>query len=410
MRLYTGRHELTGKKVYETKTVTASNKAEAEDRLLQWAASLKASVSRNRPDMTFGEMLDEWFAMHGPSMVPKGQAETEWMIRVRLAPLRTVKLCDLGTAKLDSFYAALRREGGLCRRREGRCEKRPCEHGGGAPLSGATVQRTHVVVRAALEQGVKWNLIERNPALGATPGEIEEQETDPPEPAAVRRLFELAAERVPELVVFLILAAVTGARRGALCALTWDEVDLDRSLVTFGHVVSIGTDGPVRVRRRKTKRNRKGTGRPIPLDPAVSAVLALHRQRAEARAASAGAELPSDAFVFSSDVLGARPWRPDSTTRRIGQLRRAVGIDEGRPIHDLRHFVVSELLAAGVDMPTVQTMVGHSPGSSTTLSVYAHAKEANQRAAASILARALSIGEAAPVAAGAEGVIVPFSR
>jgi integrase len=408
LRVFVRTDKFTKKKIYETTTVSATSQAEAEEQLIQFAAKVRSPKSDRRGEHTLGELLDRWYEQVAPSMVPKGRAETLWMIKTRLAPLRAEDLSRLDVEMLDAFYAHLRARGGMCRRREEKCVKLPCEHGGGAGLAGGTIQRTHVVLRAALEQGVKWNWLSANPALKATPGDVDEEEVDPPDPAAVRRLFELAAERDPELVVFLILAAVTGARRGALCALTWNEVDLDRFFVTFGHVVSLGPDGPERVKRRKTKRNKKGVGRPVPIDTAVAAVLTMHRERAERRAKAVGAVLAPDAFVFAGDVLGQRPWRPDSTTRRISHLRQLAGITEGRPIHDLRHFVVSELLAAGVDEVTVQAIVGHSPGSSTTLSVYAHAKEANQRAAASILARALSLGDEGPVAAGAEGVIVPF--
>src|SRR3712207_7139743 len=37
--------------------------------------------------------------------------------------------------------------------------------------------------------------------------------------------------------VFLVLAAVTGARRGELCALRWSDFNLDEGLVTISRVI-----------------------------------------------------------------------------------------------------------------------------------------------------------------------------
>jgi integrase len=76
-----------------------------------------------------------------------------------------------------------------------------------------------------------------------------------------------------------------------------------------------------------------------------------------------------DGFVFSHDPDGRWPWRPDSTSRAFRLLRHEVGLDHVR-LHDLRHFVATRLLAAGIDVRTVSGRLGHSL-TSTTLNVYA---------------------------------------
>ena len=64
-------------------------------------------------------------------------------------------------------------------------------------------------------------------------------------PAAVPQVLDLleAAERDnPDLAVSLILAAVTGAPRGELCALRWTDIDTDDATVTFSRVISLGPE------------------------------------------------------------------------------------------------------------------------------------------------------------------------
>lgn len=414
LRVYAGRDPLNpARKRYATKTVAAISQRDADRALAVFAAGV---ITEGAPaaDLTVGELLERWYRFAAPRMVPAGRAEARSIIDTRLKPLAEVKLSRLtgptGTATLDDLYVALRERGRLCRRRT-RCEG-PCEHGGGGPLAESTVIRTHVVLHAALEQAVKWGLASRNPAEHAWPGEADAEEVDPPAPEEVLRLFELAEAEDPELVVLLVLTATTGARRGAALAVQWDEVDLETGLVTFGHVLSIGPDGVERVRRGKGKRNRKGGKQRVPLDPSVLAILLAHRARCEARCRLAGVELRADGYVFAADGAGNVPWRPDSTTRRVRRIRDAVGLT-GKPIHDLRHFVVTYLIASGVDLVTVKELVGHAASSRTTVDVYGHALTSKTRAATGILARLLELDGASPgpAPAGPAGAdVIPLRR
>lgn len=71
--------------------------------------------------------------------------------------------------------------------------------------------------------------------------------------------------------------------------------------------------------------------------------------------------------------------------------RRELRKDELWPFrfHDLRHFSVNTLIAAGVDVRTVADRHGHAQVT-MTLNRYAYALPERDRVAASILGRALS--------------------
>ncbi len=100
----------------------------------------------------------------------------------------------------------------------------------------------------------------------------------------------------------------------------------------------------------------------------AAAALAERRGTATRVAEASQQELGRDEFVFSSDPLGRVPWRPSLATRRWARLREEVGIGRVR-VHDLRHFVATELLTAGIDVRTVSNRLGHAR-TSTTLDVY----------------------------------------
>ena len=170
---------------------------------------------------TFGDLAERWYELRSPAdWSPKTAKETRWMLDHHLAPLMKTPLTRLTPVKLDTFYSSLRARGGK----------------GGATLSAASVRRIHTVVHSALNQGIRWGLLSGNPAQRASPGQVDDRDIDPPAPEDLLRLFDAAEQESPDLVVFLVLAAVTGARRSELCALRWSDIGLGLMTIARGIV------------------------------------------------------------------------------------------------------------------------------------------------------------------------------
>jgi integrase len=417
---------LTGKKRYGSRDVHASGKRDAQEQCNRWVLELKDGLSMVAAG-SFGDLCEQWIAVKTRRWPPSTLRENSRIVRRNLKPLHAVDLAKLTTHTLDVFYGELAMRGGACMRRPCQlapcpehgprcrrktcdrpacshrgacstwrpCEDFPCAHGG--PLAASTVNRIHAVVHAALEQAVKWQWIRRNPAEHAEPGEIVENEVEPPTDVDVVQLLAEAEQIDPRLAVFLQIAIVTGARRGAICALRWTHLDLRAGTARFPRVISIGPDGSthpdgtprqsVAVDRPATRSKR--SGRKVALDPYLVAALVAHHDRQVERATAAGAVLAVDTYVFSDDVLGEHPWRPDSTSRKYRHFRWWVsGLSESR-LHDLRHFMATQLLGAGVD-PKVVAQRGGWSKVATMLDRYAHALPANDRAAADVLGEMLS--------------------
>ena len=89
--------------------------------------------------------------------------------------------------------------------------------------------------------------------------------------------------------------------------------------------------------------------------------------------------------MFSHEADGSRPIRPGGVPQRFTALARRLG-GQCR-LHGLRHFLVTQLVAAGVDVWTVSGGVGHRDGGRTTLGTYAHFQAAQDRQAAELMER-----------------------
>jgi integrase len=82
----------------------------------------------------------------------------------------------------------------------------------------------HRVLKQALGQAVRWELLIRNPAEGVDPPKVNNK---PMQTYDIPQTVELIeAVRSTPLLMPTLLAVLCGLRRGEICALRWRNVDL----------------------------------------------------------------------------------------------------------------------------------------------------------------------------------------
>ncbi len=231
-------------------------------------------------------------------------------------------------------------------------------------MAPGSVRRIHAILSAALNYAVGWGWIDRNPAEYAHPPKMRKRRPQAPEAEQVAQLINLAWKEDPEFGLFLWLAVTTGARCGELTSPRWSHCKLDRGEL-FGLENYVVRDGQRKFKNTKTEDDRR-----LYLDTLTVQMLKDYREAREAALLPVGLTLAPDAFVFSPDPACLRPWHPDHFTHTYREFADQVGI--ALPLKNLRHFNATQLLAAGVDVPTAAGRLGHSD-SGTTLRFYASA-------------------------------------
>ncbi len=235
-------------------------------------------------------------------------------------------------------------------------------------------QKVHRLLSASFNRAVRYGWLTTNPCVQATKPKPTSPEIEAPTPEQVRSLI-LEAEGVNhDLAVCLRLAAATGARRGELVALKWSDFKGER--VTIRRSLVESDD---RLIERATKTGAKGH-RTIAVD--ADTLDAIHTLRTRQAAIAAEHELPPPVYVFSFDA-GVSPWRPHYLTLAYGRLSA-----RSSRLHDLRHYHATQLLAAGVPVPTVSKRLGHT-STAVTLNTYGHWLPEQDRDAADIIGRLL---------------------
>lgn len=243
--------------------------------------------------------------------------------------------------------------------------------------NGATVHRVlrlHRALSAAWTMGQRYGWASDNPfRIAAKPPEPIPQVRPP----TIDELARLYAKCPPNLLLYMELAELIGARRGELIGLQWPDVGDMSIMVQRSYSVAAGvkvvTEG---------KSGRAGW-RPVAIDAEMAAALKAHRVAQVELALSRG--LPAPLWVWSKDA-GVTPWRPEWPTNQFAKVRKAAKVPDVVKLHGMRHSMVSVLLAAGVSTTTTAKRVGHTREATTT-DKYAHLIPAADQAAAEIMAK-----------------------
>jgi len=357
VRAYAGREG--GKVRWASKTVIGG-KREAQLALAKLVTELESGQVTTDHQLSLGELVDRWLTDIAPHRSVWTMHKYREIADRSVKPaLGSVKLAKLSPRMIDAFYGRLTARG----------------------LSPATVRRQHALIHAALERAVKWGLITGNPADRASPPALIRRDVTAPSVADVQRLIAGAeAEGDEVLATAIALGAVTGARRGELCALRWSDVDWQRGLLRISRSLSVirrnVTDGPT-----KTHQVRQ-----VAMDDATRALASTRCRQQRHFAEQVGVQLCADPYLLSRSADGSSPCLPDGLSHGYERLTKRLGI-KGH-MHELRHFSATTAIAGGADVRTVAGRLGHADAS-VTLRVYAHALEARDRELAGMLGGAV---------------------
>jgi len=216
----------------------------------------------------------------------------------------------------------------------------------------ATVNRELALLSHFFTKAIEWGHAKDHPMKGGKvkklPGEVMRERI-------LNREEEdrLLAEASPDLRPVLILALDTGMRFGEIIGLEWERVDL--------------VQGDLLISQSKSGRPRR-----IPLSARVHEALQKIRERC-------GTLRPEGPVFSRQDGKQIRSVREafDGAKKRAGLL--------GLRFHDLRHTFATRLVTGGVDIVTVQRLLGHLTLAMTQR--YTHPTSADMNRAIEVLNR-----------------------
>lgn len=300
-----------------------------------------------RKNTTLGEWLDLWLKAHSVELKPSTVHSYKQKIDAYLKPaLGSEKVQELSPMQLSHAFQQMQASGGR----------------GGRPLSARSVQYARSVLRKALNDAVVERLIPINPVTGSKSPKVDKPKHTTWTGEQQRVFLEGIAESRWRTLWMLALAS--GARRGELCALDWERVDLEEGRVSIersvaqiaGDLITTGT--------------KNHESRVVALDPQTITALRAWRKQQAAERLQWGPAYDNEADLVFTWENGQRVM-PDYITKQFG--RDQVGLElPVLNLHGTRHTHATTLLRAGVPVHIVSKRLGHKDPS-VTLNVYADA-------------------------------------
>jgi len=334
----------TGKRKRRWHSFTGT-KREAQVEAARLISEQKNGTAVEPSRLTLAAFFERWIEHMQGQVSPRSHERYAELCRKNLAPLLGgLALAKLQPAHISQAYAKALATG----RRDGT---------GG--LSARTVTHMHRVLREALQQAVRWQLLARNPADAVKPPKVERQQMSVLDTDATAELIEAARET--PLFIPILLGVRCGLRRGEVVALRWRNVDLERSQIS---VVASAEQTDRGVREKESK---SGKGRTIVLSSTEIEELRSHRVRQAQSLLALGIRLTDDHHVVARE--DGQALQPRSLTHAFVKFARRHGFQIR--LHDLRHSHATHMLASGVHPKIAQEWLGHS-SVGITLDLYSH--------------------------------------
>jgi integrase len=340
------------------KVFTASTRHEVAGDLTKALRDQQRGINIAPEKQTVGAFLTAWLENTvAPSVRPKTYRSYEQMVRNHLAKtvlqeewkgkgldsvpgLKNIPLSKLTLQGVQQFFN----------------EKL---NAGNSP---ALVRYLRVVLRIALNQAVKGDLVVRNVAALATPPKVEKREISPFTAEQAGRFLKAAMGHRLEALFTVGLAV--GLRSGECSALRWPDVDFEQGAVTVRHTLQRKKHEGLVLLPPKSEKSR----RTIELPASCVTALKAHRERQQQERQLAGSRWVETGHAFTSTI--GTPIDDRKILKEFDALVAAAKLPKQR-FHDLRHACVSLLGAQGVPLKVIAEILGHSD-IRLTQNVYQH--------------------------------------
>lgn len=217
-----GYNSKTGKLM--RKSFYGKGQKEVKDKIKEALKVLEKGTFVHNSKSTFGEWLEIWLNNYSkPTVRPSTWESYKTISDVHIIPaLGMIPLAKLKAADLQRFYNEKLKNG---RKRDGK------KHKDKNGLSTRYVRHMHSIIRKALQQAFKENMVHVNIADAAEPPTVKTKEMQPLTEEQVSMFLETAKD--DRLIAAYLVALSTGVRRGELLGLKWDCVDLKEGAITI---------------------------------------------------------------------------------------------------------------------------------------------------------------------------------
>jgi site-specific recombinase XerD len=213
-------------------------------------------------------------------------------------------------------------------------------HRKNAGAKSKTINLELTTIRSIFTLAIKWGFMEKNPTDNLVL--CKENDCKRPRFLTKEECEQLLANCGEDLYPIFFTFLNTGMRRGELINLEWNDIDFKRRKIII---------------RSKDKWKPKTDYREIPINDRLMDLLQDHKTHNGA-----------SPYVFYREK--GRKFDKNYLRLRLMGITKECGFPDVTQVHSLRHTFASHLVMNGVDLPTVQKLMGHA--NINTTMIYSH--------------------------------------
>lgn len=313
-------------------------------------------LNRKSKKMRYSDWLDCWMEQQRKLLKESTAATYTNMIENHIRPhLGKKRLDQLDRRCLQQFLFEMLEQGRVDRR-------------GG--LAYRTVQCLEVIVKASLSDAMEEGVMPQQLLNLQLPRNQNEKAIQVLSRPAQARIEEAARSQLDCRSLGIVITMNTGLRIGELCALKWEDINLDEGLLTVRHTL-----------QRICAKPQAGKSRVVISAPKTQSsrrVIPLNRMLKEILPEFAA---PDDWYVISGSVQATEP----RTYRAWYSRFLARNHIEHLHFHCLRHTFATRCIELGADVKTVSELLGHA-SVNTTMDLYVHPRLDHKKFCVELLA------------------------
>lgn len=226
-------------------------------------------------------------------------------------------------------------------------------------LSQKTIKDMLIVLRMILKYGAKKNYCVYAPIDVIFPTDRERQELEVLSIANQKKIMRFVEDNFTFRNLGIFICLSTGVRIGEICALTWDDIDIENGVIHIRKTIQriyVKENGIKKTELLIDTPKTATSMRDIPMIKDLYEILKPLKK-----------VVNNDYFVLTNE---ATPTEPRTYRNYYKKLLDKLGIPPIK-FHGLRHSFATRCIESKCDYKTVSVILGHS-NISTTLNLYVH--------------------------------------
>ena len=359
-----------GKRKYFSKTVSCSSKREAEKELAKFITSIEGGCTYSAKKVTLNEFSNQWLETYvKPNLAPTTHQGYEEKLNKHILPyLGNKRLDKIKPLDLDNLYNF------LLTKQTNRKDK----DGNYKTLSPASVHRVHEILSSIFSNALRWDLVPYNPCTKVVQPKYRSTKMTCYDEETSKKLINALLQKAPiKYKCLVILAILTGFRRGELVGLHWNDIDFKNHKISVKRSAYYLSGQPTSEKKPKTDLST----RTIAVPSICFDLLKQWRCEQSKMKLALGKSWKGSENIFTTDYGGIM--NPATGPKWFSSFLVKNNFPHIR-FHDLRHTFATLLISSNVDVKTVSHKLGHA-STNTTLKFYVHDLESTDIASAELL-------------------------